>query len=165
MPDVIDDAKIAEANAILATFVDHLQFVPMGMAVNNRDPDDHRWKTMIHVRCPYHTAQVRLTPNGNNIRSLNAGIHYGGTVHEAIAHLYRFTQDMTRAPLAWWEYRVGRIVTLDAVRASSYLECSMTNCVLCNTGRATCDWWPEKDRQGPCCTFGACQAKGDKDAG
>ncbi len=159
--DVIDEGLIAEANNVLGVLHPGLRLDVFAEHVNRRDPDDPRTVERINLVAPYATTTIRLCKAGDTLAGPLGPITYGATTHKAIAQLYRFTQGLTRVPMAWWRYRVGHEDVAAAVLESSYLlDPSTFACVLCGKNTPTLDWWSGREGQGPCCTFGACRAAG-----
>jgi hypothetical protein len=154
--------RLAQANAILSTFL------PGATLAIARGTTGGPFIVLHHDGKP-HT--VVLNNAGSGLASLggpNARLHFGGTAHDAIATLVRFVYGRTRRPLAWWTWKGFKPGTIEAIRATSYIDPddpTRTACVLCgDTGdHVQADWWADvRGRKvGPCCAFGRCRDRAD----
>jgi hypothetical protein len=145
-----DPVKLAEANAILAAYLDDLVLIPGGPAL------PRQIIRPILLRHGGREIPLRLDVTGSRaVLPLGAG-RFGGTNHEVIGQLVRFGANLTRRPLAWWERVVGYREAIEAVKTTSYLDGYKTACILCGAGGASLDWWSDRGRQGPCCFYGRC---------
>ena len=113
---------------------------------------------------PRHDFSAQLRSDGSWPRY---GYHQrptGGTGFQAMAQLIRYIRDLTRLPLATWEYWGGTTVqlcmprTLELLRASDYGNKAKTCCVLCGSleFNGGLDWWSLDGVIGPCCFGGRC---------
>lgn len=87
----------------------------------------------------------------------------GGTGYQAMAQLIRYIRDLSRLPIATWEYWNGKSVklctlsTLEILSASDYGNPGKTRCVLCGLfPMKSIDWWSLDGVTGPCCFGGRC---------
>lgn len=90
---------------------------------------------------------------------------HGGTVTTALCQLVRFVNEQPVLPLSSWEYWCGNSVALAGERGQELINILRhvwpdAKCVLCGEAMTGVDWWTDKKRDGPCCSWSAgCRQK------
>jgi hypothetical protein len=145
-----DPVKLEEANRILGAYLDQVLIVPGGSVLPR--------ELLPPVQLSYRGELIRtqLDPTGSHIVLPKTALRFGGMNEDAIAQLLRFSANLTRRPLAWWERVVLYREPIEVLKTTSYPDPYKTACVLCGAQGASLDWWSDKIRQGPCCFYGRC---------